>query len=362
MDQELNGNQSEQIKEHLRRCPDCAGRLVTFQQCAKVVNTSMERLAPTPRDLPRAPQQAFQQFSKIRKEIPPTMFTKRSFWAFLGVVAVLALALSITPVRAWASSMLSLFRVQQVTVISFDPQAAREGRENLSNREDVIRQVFEDNLEIVEQGKVQSFNSADEAAQVTGFVPRLPVQNETAQYYVKPGMLANFTIDQPTLQALIDAANVDMRIPNSMDGKVVTFDVPTSLVVVYGDCPIGDDPTSLPDGCASLVQVPSPSVNAPEGLDVPKMGEAMLQFLGYSPEEARRLSERIDWTTTLILPIPQGEGIAYQDVTADGVPATFLTHEDSQDYILIWVKNGVLFALQGEGSLADAQAVVATLQ
>ena len=362
VDQELCKIQTDQIKEHLRRCPACSGRLVAVQSRAKVVNTSLDRLTPTARELPRATQSAYQQFSKVRKEISPTMFTKRSFWASLGVIAVLAVALSITPVRAWASSLLNLFRVQQVTVISFDPQAAREGRDSLSGREDAIEQVLKDNLEIVEQGEMQTFSRPEEAAQAAGFTPRLPVQNESAQYFVKPAMQANFTIDQPTLQALIDAVDVDLQIPESMNGKVVNLDVPTSLVTIYGGCPVADGPDSLPNGCTSLIQLPSPSVNAPEGLDVPKMGEAMLQFLGYSADEARSLSARIDWTTTLILPIPQGEGIANQDVTADGVPATFLTHEDSQDYVLVWVKDGILYALQGAGNLEDAQAIVATLQ
>lgn len=362
VDQELSKIQTDQIKEHLRRCPACSGRLLAVQSRAKVVNTSLDRLAPTERELPRATQSAYQQLSIVRKEISPTMFTKRSFWAALGVIAVLAVALSITPVRAWASSLLNLFRVQQITVISFDPQAAREGHDNLSGREDVIQQVFKDNLEIVEQGEVQTLSSAADAAQAAGFTPRLPVQDESAQYFVKPGMQANFTIDQPTLQALIEAADVDVQIPESMNGKVVNLEVPTSLVTIYGGCPVGDGPDSLRTGCTALIQMPSPSVNAPEGLDVPKMGEAMLQFLGYSADEASRLSARIDWTTTLILPIPQGEGIVYQDVTADGVPATFLTQEDKQDYVLVWVKDGILYALQGTGSLDDAQAIVATLQ
>jgi hypothetical protein len=60
------------------------------------------------------------------------------------------------------------------------------------------------------------------------------------------------------------------------------------------------------------------------------MGEAMLKFLGYPEAEARAMSARIDWTTTLILPIPQGEGITHQDVSVDGVQGTFLTRGRQQ--------------------------------
>jgi hypothetical protein len=357
IDQELSEKQADQVKEHLRRCPNCTQHLVELQTRAKTVNNQLDRLAPTARELPRSSQTAYHQFSKVRKEIPPTMFTKRPFWTVLGVVAVLVIAFSFTPVRAWASNLLSLFRVQQITVVSFDPQAARQGRDNLANSEDTIRQLFKDNLEVVDQGDVQKLSDPDDAAKATGFLPRTPAVNEKPQFFVKPGMQAKFTIDQPTLQSLIDAAGIDIQIPEGMDGQVVTLDVPAALVTVYGGCEVDEQSDMLPAGCTALAQLPSPSLSAPEGLDVPKMGEAMLQFLGYSPAEARSMSERIDWTTTLILPIPQGEGITYQDVTADGVPATFLTQRDSDQYVLIWVKGGMLYALQGNGTLADAQAL-----
>ena len=361
IDQELSGKQTEQVKEHLRRCPTCTEHLVDLQTRAKAVNSQLDRLAPAAHELPRTSQTAYHQFSRVRKEIPPTMFTKRPFWTVLGIVAVLVIAFSFTPVRAWASNLLSLFRVQQITVISFDPQAASQGSDRLANSEDTIRQLFKDNLEVVEQGEVQKLSDPDDAAQTAGFLPRMPATSEKPQFFVKPGMQANFTIDQPTLQSLIEAAGMDIQIPEEMNGQVVTLDVPTALVAVYGGCEVTDQSDMLPAGCTALAQMPSPSVSAPEGLDVPKMGEAMLQFLGYSPAEARAMSARIDWTTTLILPIPQGEEISYQDVTTDGVPATFLTHRDSDQYVLIWVKNGMLYGLQGNGALADAQAL-ATLK
>jgi len=361
IDQELSEKQAGQVSEHLRRCPNCSDRLAALQVRAMAVTGRLDALAPAERDLPHSPQVAYRQFSKVKKEITPAMFTRRSVWAFLGVVAVLAIALSFTPVRAWASSLLSLFRVQQITVISFDPQAMREGSENLSNSEDIIKQLFKDNLEVVEQGDMQILSDPDDAAQATSFVPRLPAVNTRARYFVKPGLQANFTIDQPTLQSLIDTAGIDIQIADEMYGQVVTLDVPTALVAVYGECEVNEQSDLLPAGCTALAQVPSPSITAPDGMDITQMGAALLQFLGYSPAEARAMSERIDWTTTLVLPIPQGENITYQDVTSDGVPATFLTQSDSDEYMLIWVKDGMLYALQGAGSLEDAQAM-ATLR
>lgn len=361
VDQELSEKQTRLLSEHLRRCTACAGRLAAIRKRASAVHTHLNMLEPGGRDAPRSPQSAYRTFSAGKKENPMKNFTKRPFWVGLGVIAVLAIALSITPVRAWASSLLGLFRVQQVTVISFDPQAASRGADSLANSEQMLEQLFRDNLEVVEKGPVQSFASAAEAAQAAGFTPRLPAVDQPARYYVKPGMQANFTIDQPKLQSVVDAAGVDVQIPVSADGGVVRFDVPDAVIAVYGDCPAMRDPLSYTPSCTGFIQMPSPSVNAPDGFDVTSIGQALLQFLGYSPQEARRLSERIDWATTLILPIPQGEGITYRDVNIDGVPATLLTADEQDRYVLIWVKDGVLYALQGKGGLEDAQLVVSTL-
>lgn len=362
VDQELSEKQIRLLNEHFRRCSECAGRMDAIRLRAGAVRTSFDALAPGDRDAPRSPVSAYRTFSAKQKEPEMTIFTRRPFWVVLGVVAVLAIALSITPVRTWASSLLGLFRVQQVTVISFDPMAARQGSDRLAGNEQMLEQLLNDNLEIIEQGEMKALNSSDEAAAITGYTPRLPTTDQPGQFFVKPATQANLTIDQPVMQAIVDAAGVDMEIPVAVDGGVVRFDMPSAVVAVYGDCPTSTDPMSFAPGCTGLIQLPSPSVNAPEGFDVQKIGQAMLQFLGYSPQEALRLSERIDWATTLILPIPQGEGITYRDVTADGVPATLLTNDDRQQYALVWVKDGMLYVLHGQGGLEEAQTIVSTLQ
>jgi hypothetical protein len=166
-----------------------------------VVDGHLKRLAPMPREQARSTQSAYQRFTSVQKEIPPTMMKKRSLWVFLTIAAVLIVAFSLTPVRTWASSLLGMFRVQQVAVVNFDPQAARDSRQGLANSEDIIRQVFKDNLEVIEQGKMKRLSDPDDVVQAVDFSPRTPFTTVQPKFYVKPGMQANFTIDQPTMQA-----------------------------------------------------------------------------------------------------------------------------------------------------------------
>jgi hypothetical protein len=229
-----------------------------------------------------------------------------------------------------------------------------------ANRE-AFEQVFQEDLEINERGPVVMVASADEAAQKAGFTPRLPADLENAKIGVKPGMNVAFTIDQPKHQALIDAAGVDIDLPAEVNGAVVSVDVPDAVMVLSG-CEQTEDMAEAAQTCINMVQMPSPVINAPDGLDVARMGEAMFVFLGVAPDEAHQLSQRIDWTSTLVLPIPADENISYQEVQVDGVTGTLLQEENQNHSMLIWVKDGILYGLSAPGQADNVFAIASTLR
>lgn len=295
------------------------------------------------------------------------MFAKRPFWAILGVVVILAIALSLTPVRAWASSFLGLFRVQQVEVIPFDPSAIEGVHDRFEGNQEFAREFLKDNMEFTEGGEAQQVASADEAAAMAGFTPRLPavqLANGSTELWVKPGMVAEFTIDQPALQELMNAVDVDVQLPESVDGKVVNVDVGNAVLSVFGECPLEDeqqvDEAAL-ENCTAMLQMPSPTINTPDELNTAELGKAMLQFLGFSEEEAQSYSSKIDWTSTLLIPVPQGEGISYSEVSVDGVNGTMFTEEEHGEYMLLWVKDGMVYAVHGTGGYEEALVIVESL-
>ena len=57
--------------------------------------------------------------------------------------------------------------------------------------------------------------------------------------------------------------------------------------------------------------------------------------------------------------------MAYQEVAVDGVIGTFLSPSSPdawQTYLLFWVKDGLVYALNGEGGLAEALEIVNSLK
>lgn len=292
----------------------------------------------------------------------------RSAWLVGALVLVIAIAMAFAPVRVWANNFLSLFRVEQVTVIQVDPEQIAAQLENSSVD---FESLLSDDLKFEGSQETIQVATASEAAAQAGFPVRLPsTAEENLEMEVVKGGKMTFEIDLPRIQALLEAiGRPDLVLPEALDGATVTLDIPPSVSARWGSClvdlkasrPEGfdpDDPRSFPTpDCTSLIQMPSPTVVAPPGVDINQLGEVYLQLLGMSREEAASFAANIDWATTFVLPLPRYD-VSYRTVNMDGVEATVI--QDARggqhgDYaMVIWIKDGILYALSGPGDVASA--------
>jgi len=92
-------------------------------------------------------------------------------------------------------------------------------------------------------------------------------------------------------------------------------------------------------------------VNAPDGVDVGQLAQIALEFTGMSQEEAAAFTKTIDWTSTLVIPIPRNAA-TYTDIPVDAVTGKLIqrTNNHSPEYALLWVKNGIVYAISGTGT------------
>jgi hypothetical protein len=109
-----------------------------------------------------------------------------------------------------------------------------------------------------------------------------------------------------------------------------------------------------------LNQSSSPLIEYPEDVDTAALGQALLQALGMDARQARRLAQSIDWTSTLLLPIP--EGIAtFSEVDVDGVGGLAFSSYDGVNNAILWQKDGVVYVLNG-GQLDELVDVANSLR
>jgi hypothetical protein len=282
------------------------------------------------------------------------------------VVVLLGLSLTLQPVRVFAGNVLSLFRVNKIEVVAFDPSALFNEQSPEAVMQS-LQKVMDEQVAVEVAGDPRLVEEAEVRALSWGPV-RLPQDVEgEALYALQPGAKATVKVDLPRIRTLMKELGYDnVDLPNSLDGATITVDLLPSVMAAYGACEAqSGEALEAQEGCTVLMQMLSPEIAAPDGLDVEQLGRAYLQLLGLSPEEAAGFSEKIDWTATLVVPIPSSE-VAYEEVNVDGVTGVLMRPTQRRraqpEYLLMWVKHGVVYGLTGSGSRGEALAIANSLQ
>lgn len=322
----------------------------------EVIN-QLSVLEPTPFDSPRPAAQALSQVQQriqaAEKKRPPS-FWQRFFspdplrrWSFAAaVLLIFALVFTFPGVRAAASEFLGLFRVQKFAAVSISPEQIA-----------LLQKLQEEGLNpgavtiYDEPGEQTPVASLDEAAALTGLSPRTLAALAAPQTIrVIGGGNGSLVIDLAGARAIVEATGGDpLLLPDGLDGARIQ-------VVAYPGIE-----QAWSDG-VWLVQTESPLVEYPEELADPALlAEAFLQVLGLDEAEARRLSQDIDWTSTLLLPLPEN-AISFREISIDGVSGLALQDIDSVNAAVVWQKEGIIYLLQGPRSPAELQSLAASLE
>ena len=253
------------------------------------------------------------------------------------LIILFGIAFSFPTVRAAANDFLGLFRVEKFSAISFSPDQLAVLEELAESGLQPGEFVTTDEPEVMEE-----VDSRTQAARVSGIQVRsIDKLGEPANIRVMDGAAGHLIIDAAQAQDMLRLADADPRlIPDSLDGQQVS-------VVVYPSVEM-----EWSNGTA-LVQTQSPLVEYPEGLDPQPLGEALLQLLGMSPTEASRLASEIDWTSTLLLPVPT-DIATFEEVSVNGASGLLLDNVSGPEQALIWQTNGTMYLLVGtEGDLLE---------
>jgi hypothetical protein len=376
IDGELEGN----LLSHLDGCDECQVQLSRLKHEHLRVASRLSFLAPGTEPVPSA-RFAWSRFTEQYLKQKETSMLRKWF-AFpvirAGAIAVLALALlmAFPTTRALAGELLNLFRVQQVAVLPIDSTGLESmtGNEALGSQ---LSELISESTEVTDEpGEPVAAASAEEAAASAGFKVRLPADQTPSQIYVTDASAFTLTVDRARAQAFIDAAGrTDLVLPESIDGAEVAISIPATVNTSFGTCPIPQ--TEKPDmqemekdmgrdypDCIVFIQMPSPLVNAPADLDMAKLAQIGLEFSGMSPQEAAAFTATVDWTSTLVIPVPR-RAASYEDVSVDGVTGKLIqrTSDYAPQYALIWVRNGIVYAISGSGTdTAPAFAIVDELK
>lgn len=379
IDRELSAPESNEVEQHLLSCSACRARVEAIEASASAIHRRMGALLPQQEDVD--PGLAYGRYCERYQNLesagwPARVFSgwRRPVWGGLAAACALLAVLSFAPGRSWAQKILSMLRVQKVAVVPVDLSAVTSPGGD-RGRERLISQLISDNVVVtMKPGKPSSVSSAEEAGQLAGFKIRtLGGLGSPQQISVSDEGAFHMTLDRDRIQAVLDqAGRSDIQIPASVDGSTVAVHIPRLVNLRYGNCPPPAAQSALSssvgessrESCIDFVQVPSPIISVPPALNIAALAEAGLQLTGMSAAEAQAFCKTVDWSSTLVIPVPQNGG-SYRTIPVDGVNGTLietLPHDNFIGrYALIWVKNGVVYSIGGKGTSSRALSAAESL-
>jgi anti-sigma factor RsiW len=373
IDGELSATEANTVEQHLRACDTCRNYWAKVAAQTEQVRQKLDTLAPETAETPidaalaytRYRQQYGSEFNN-RDTWRHYMLNiwRRPLWGGIAAACALVLLLSFAPSRTWAQKFLAMLRVQKLAVVPVDFSAISSENGN-TGKGKLIAQLISDNVVVtMDPGKPVIASNLETAREMAGFNLRtLDTLGSPEQISVSGEGAFHMTLDRDRIQAVLDqAGRSDVQIPDAVDGSTVAVHAPKLVRLLYGACSEKGAPSG--ENCIEFAQVPSPTVSVPPSLDIAALAEAGLQVAGMSAAEAHAFCQTVDWSSTLVIPIPQN-GSSYRTIPVDGVSGTLIEAMPHGNFIgryaLIWIKNGVVYSLSGKGQPDKALSLAASL-
>jgi len=354
LDGEMDRSKRREIEEHLKWCPECMQLLEELRAAESLADRTLGPYLEDSQLNAREPEGAWDRLQprlrRVRREAWFGMVRRyRVATVGLAAVLVLAIGLSFGPVRAAAGRFLSIFRINRFETIAVTP-------DTLARVQEVIRQGF-GLVKIGELGEVEFETSGprglvsnDQAEKALGFPLRLPTflpeGMELQGLTASPNASLSVTLDVAKANQLLKSLGGETMLPEELDGEKFVLRVPASVDAQFGG-----------QGTFHVLQAMSPELDVPGNASPDAVRDAVLG-MPFLPDSVKRQIRSIDdWQHTFLVPDVEG---STQEITVDGVAGVYVTlpeeyREDSGPVnIMVWEKDGVVYAVTGQFSLEEA--------
>jgi hypothetical protein len=380
------------VEAHMAGCEDCRAELDNLRATGEQANARLSALAP---DSAPNPQHALEKMRRAlaeeraagalsttvittqaaptpplekehagdpnRRSIMQTYSLKRSGprrAIFSGAAAALLLLsmLAFPSMRAAADQFLQSFRANSVMFLPVDANRLQQ----LEQANFDPSTLFLSKPEIVGTPKSDKVGSTGEAASIVGFQPGQPSDFPAAltltDITVHEQMNMQAQVNVKTIRDLLQSMNInDVTLPDALGSAPIKAEIPPFVQTSYAGSGYH----------MTLVQGHTPTVTLPEGVELAQLGEAGLRVLGMQPDQAKELSRQIDWSTTLVVPFPEGMNDVLR-VRIGDAQGLLVTSEAMPDKInaggthavVYWQKGDRFYALEGSGASMNPDALL----
>jgi anti-sigma factor RsiW len=348
-----------EVAAHLAHCTPCRESLSTLRTSAAQVSAL---LGP-----PATLADPAAAFARLRGRIDPQSLptprrttmqaqrwlpARRSWLGTVGAALAIISLLIFPPIRAAADELLQVFRVREVVFFPVDPARLSQ----LEDLDEALPTLFASEPTVVnDPAPPRDVESVDEATRAVGFPVRapsaLPEAPAERRITVRDRAVLSMQVDVDALRQLLAVAGIDdVALPDALGDEPITVDVRPWAAQRYAG----------QGWSVELYQGHSPDVTLPDGVDLATLGRTGLRVLGMSEAEAETVSRRIDWTSTLVVPIPpQVQDVRSVTVNNHDGLLVGASEEGGQSWLLYWQEGDLFYILEADGAISDAQVLAA---
>lgn len=357
LDDALANKETPSLEAHIAQCANCQRELAAMRSRRELLVERLASLDPSMDELSDGAQALHRLRVTVRESRPSLagvtrrryedmksiLWNKRWRPAAIGIACLLLLValFSLGPVREAAAEFLGIFRVRKFAAIPVDP-AAMDRIEGLT---DLLDAGFLGEPTILRQlSPAQEVTDVQEASRLAGFQVRepkyMPDGMSLQRWSVEFGPAMRLDVESSMIAAVLSAAGIEgVELPQGQ----------MSFEADFG--PLVTQEYRGPQGEVIIVQMPSPAVEYPTDLNPTLMGEALLRVLGMPEADARRLATTIDWTSTLVIPLPT-DIAEYSEVEVGRAQALLVQARPvDKRYppagMLLWQYDGIVYVVQG---------------
>ena len=343
---------------HFDECAECKPRFQAIANDARAA-TGLLRV---PAFEPQAPAALVVVRARIKRE--ETARPPRWYERWLGrtsprwrpmatpAIAILLAAALLTGlgVSGIAQSLVRIFEPQQLQAVTVSPSDFAQTTALLD-----YGQV----KWLPEAPKVQQLTDAAAAQTQSGLPVLMPASlpngvSGPVSYGVVSHATGSLTFDAARLQASASKASVHVSpMPSTINGSTLVVNAGPALIEVWGFA--SGSGMNVPTLVIAQTRVPTVDSN---GATTAQLEDYLLSQPGVPPELAAQVRAIKDPSTTLPIPIPKGLATT-ESAQVNGTPATLIKAVLGAG--VVWVKNGVIYAVGGQLTPDQVLAIATSL-
>lgn len=364
-DGEVSEARHQALDRHLERCFRCRSRLTEIQESAGFAAARLGALRAVAEVAPVPPMPERPSPLRIASEEgkPMTRFRITGRMAAGAVAAAMAVSLFFPGVRTAAADFVTVFRVKEAKVIRINPADLQ----NLDKNGGL-------NLAGIDPAKLAGLIQIEDSPALTppqedgltldelkkrGFKPPtwLPDRYEPTAGAFFGERAVKLKVDVDGVNQLLGLLGTKERLPKELKGETITITSGPGLVMGYVNL---ETKTNL-----MVSQGQALSFSATGRADVKKVTDVLMAVLGEQsqlPESLRAQLKGLDLTSTLPLPVVEGQSYAVQVRGIDGV---YQPVPNGGGGMLTWVENGTVHVIGAFGQtvpgLSDLRRIAESL-